>query len=163
MFFLRFASGSWCSFVASLRLCICSYWLWSLLAGIGGWFHGSCWAIMGNMGVGVKTFLAKGRMLQNYCTMGVLRVCLGAPLCRRNKRCSRIPPKFFQVWRLVKEMQERFGASTRKVDVYTYTQGVGVLDFDKNIHDFLPPFSSFPFGGVIYFLLKNGGFCSLSC
>lgn len=33
-------------------------------------------------------------------------------------------PTDFGVWRLVRELDDRFSCSTRKVDVYTYTQGI---------------------------------------
>lgn len=63
-------------------------------------------------------------------------------LQKNTKRSKDFSEENFQVYRLVKEMQERFGAFTRKVDVYTYTQGLSVWDFDRHPWIFLPVGSS---------------------
>ena len=41
-----------------------------------------------------------------------------------------------QVWRLVRELDERFSYSTRKVDVYTYTQGCSMNEKMTRLADF---------------------------
>ena len=51
-----------------------------------------------------------------------------------------IPEAFqFKVWRLVREIREELGSDTKKVDVYTYTQGLRhVCNLDmsgKLLHD----------------------------